>query len=167
MSNVTSMIATDSSNTTTWRIEPARFLSRHFNLYCDGERVTTLQMKLLREGCDFIIADHRFSIRRKSIWKDGFELLADGQKVCGVTRKALSRRFTLATDDQTWTLRPAGWISRTYRLFAGQRPLGAIIPAGIFTRRRTATFAREVPPPVQVLAIFLVLVVAQRQQSSD
>ena len=166
MSDVVSTDACAGADAITWRIEPAGFFSRHFNLY-GGELTVKLEMTLLREGCDFTLADHRFSIRRKSIWKDGFQLIADGQVVCNVARPALSRRYELTTGRQTWTLRPAGWISRVYRLSDGELQLGAIVPAGVFTRRRAATFAAEVPPPVQVMAIFLVLVVARRKQSSD
>lgn len=166
MSDSAATSASKGSRTTAWRIEPERLLSRHFNLYCDDELVTTLHMTLWREGCDFAFADHAFAIRRKSIWKDAFQLLADEDPVCDVLRKPLSRRFELKTQHETWTLQRNGWLSRTYQLLAGEREVGTVVPAGWLTRRRVATFAAEVPPPVQTLAIFLVLVIGQRQNNS-
>ena len=84
-----------------------------------------------------------------------------------------SRRFELTAtlDDahEKWLLQPAGFFTRTYQLLAadfkvGQREVGNIRPVGWLTRQRVANFADEVPLPVQVFAIFLVLVVSQRQQ---
>jgi len=44
--------------------------------------------------------------------------------------------------------------------------VGTIRPAGWFTSKRIAQFSDAVPPPIQVLAIFLVLILGRREQSS-
>ena len=103
------------------------------------------------------------------LWKDGFQLFAGDQSVCEVKRGFWSRRFELFAVDEKWVLQPAGWFTRNYQLLAadrevGQREVGTVRPTGWFTRQRVADFADEVPLPVQVFAIFLVLVVSQRQQ---
>jgi len=148
-----------------WDIAPHGFFSRHYDLIRGGEIVATLRMSLWREGCEFAIAGHAFAIRRVSMWKDGFQLFAGDQSVCDVKRSFWSRRFEMAAVDQQWVLQPAGWFTRTYQLLAGEREVGTIRHAGWFTRGRVAEFAADVPPPVQVFAIFLVLVISRRQQS--
>lgn len=162
-----------------WDIVPWGMFSRHFDLKQAGVVVVALEMGLWSEGCTFTIADHAFTIRKVSVWKDGFQLVTAGQSVCDVRRSLWSRRFELQAGDDRWTLQPASWLSRDYVLvanensdgertdgesFATQREIGRIWPAGWFTRRRIANFAAAVPPPVQVLAIFLVLVISRRQQ---
>ena len=91
-------------------------------------------MAFWTEGCDFTIAGHAFSIRKQSIWKDGFQLIAGDQCVCEVHRGIWSRRFemTVALDDtkQTWFLQPAGWFTRTYQLRPGERVEGTILHTG-------------------------------------
>jgi hypothetical protein len=154
---------------TQWQIAPQGFFSRHFNLTRGGQLVATLRMSLWTEGCEFTIAGHEFAIRRVSMWKDGFQLFTGDQSVCEVKRGFWSRRFELSAVDEKLLLQPAGWFTRNYQLLAvdfkaGQREVGQIRPAGWFTRQRVATFADEVPLPVQVFALFLVLVVSQRQQ---
>jgi hypothetical protein len=158
-------IMPESITTNRWRIDPVGFFSRHFVLKLGGEAITTLEMSFWTEGCEFAIAGHRFAIRRVSMCKDGFQLLADNQTVCDVKRSFWSRVFELTSVDANWTLGPTGFFTRSYQLLAGERELGTIRPLGWFSRSRVAEFAEEVPPPVQVLAIFLGLIVARRQQS--
>jgi len=150
-----------------WTIEPKGFFSPNFNLYCRGDFVTTLQMKLWREGCSFSIAGHEFNIRKPSMWKDAFELVASDTTVCEVNRSFWSRRFELSGAGQQWVLQPVGLFSTTYQLLAGEREVGRVSLASWWSRRRSGRFAEEVPPPVQVLAIFLVLIVANRQSKSQ
>jgi hypothetical protein len=149
-----------------WQIAPQGFFSRHYTLARGGQTVATLKMSLWKEGCEFTIAGHQFAIRRTSLWKDGFQLLAEEQPVCDVKRTFWSRRFELAAVGQKWFLQPAGWFSRTYQLVVGEHEVGTVRPAGWFTRRQIAQFGDDVPPPVQVLAIFLVLVIGQREHHS-
>jgi hypothetical protein len=147
-----------------WEIVPRGFFSRHYDLLRDGEVVVSLKMAMFREACNFTIAGHDFAIRHASVWKDKFQLVIGDTSVCEVKRGFWSRRFELAAVDQHWVLQPIGVFTRGYQLYADVRAVGEIRPAGWFTRRRLANFTDEVPPPVQVLAIFLVLVVSQRQQ---
>lgn len=161
-------LMSDADSLNHWEIVPQGFFSRHYDLRLGGAVVASLRMSLWTEGCEFTIAGHPFAIRRVSLWKDGFRLFAGDDCVCEVKRGFWSRRFELsaALDDanEQWSLQPAGWFTRTYQLLAGEREVGSIRPTGWFTRQRVADFTDAVPPPVQVLAIFLVLVVSQRQQ---
>jgi hypothetical protein len=150
-----------------WRIEPQSCFSRHFDLYQDEKYITTLQMQFWQEGCDFTIAGHDFSIRRASLWKDAFQLLAGGESVCDVKRGFWSRRFDLASTHGAWTLQPTGWISMAYQLLAGSSEAGRIARVHWWSRRQVAWFDNNVPPPVQVLAIFLVLIISQRRNKSN
>ena len=149
-----------------WAIEPRGVFSRHYELFRAGAHVTTLQMALWREGGTFTIAGHDFAVSRPSLWTDTFHLLVDGESVCDVRRKFWSSKFELATAEQRWVLQPATFFSTTYQILAHGREQGRISRAGWFTRRRVAKFASVVPPPVQVLAIFLVLIVANRQSKA-
>jgi hypothetical protein len=145
-----------------WEVVPQGVFSRR-----GGETGASLRMSLWTEGCEFTIAGHSFAIRRVSLWRDGFQLFAGDQSVCEVKRGFWSRRFELSAVDETWALQPAGWFTRNYQLLRSDRVVGSVRPVGWLTRKRVAEFADEVPPPVQVFAIFLVLVVNQRQQRTS
>ena len=161
-------MATTTQPSTQWQILPQGFFSRHFNLVRGGELVAALRMSFWTEGCEFAIAGHEFAIRRVSLWKDGFQLFAGDQCVCEVKRNFWSRRFelsaTLDDSNMKWVLQRAGWFTRNFQLLANEREVGTVRPVGWCTRQRVADFDEEVPLPVQVFAIFLVLVVSQRQQ---
>jgi hypothetical protein len=156
----------ESSATMTWLIQPKSFISRHFELYQNDEVITTLRMDLWREGCSFSVGGHDFVIRKPSIWKDGFHVLAGDENLCDVKRNFWSRRFEIAAAGQQWVLQPAGLFSTTHQFLAGTREEGRVRRASWFSRRRIADFASNVPPPIQVLVIFLVLILGQRQSKS-
>jgi hypothetical protein len=161
----TDTVAEQATDTTTWQIAPAGFFSRHYDVFRDGQLVTKLRMNLWREGCHFAIAGHEFAIVRPSLWKDAFILMSGDEQLCTVTKKFWSRRFELVALDQSWSLQPASFFTRSYQLIDRSRAVGTIGPSGWFTRSRTAEFSAEVPPPIQLLAIFLVLLVNRRQHS--
>jgi hypothetical protein len=150
--------------TSQWQINPEGFFSRHFDLFRDGETIASLQMGFWTEGCHFTLAGHEFQIERVSVWKDGFRLVARGESVCDVRRTFWSRQFELFAADEKWILQPTGWFTRDFHLLAASREVGRIQPLGWFTRKRVAWFSESVPLPMQVLAVFLVLLVSQRQQ---
>jgi len=164
---------TSTLSDTELQIIPKGPFSRHFDLYRGGQFFLTLHRSFWTEACEFTIAGHEFAIRRASLWKDAFQLFAGDQSVCEVKRPFWSRSFALSADldgaREKWLLQPAGWFTRDYQMLAadskvGQREVGTIRPTGLFTRHRVADFTDEVPLPVQVFAIFLVIVAAQRQQ---
>jgi hypothetical protein len=163
MSSVSAAVMPGSLIVNQWEIVPRSLFSRHYDLLRDGEVVVSLEMAMFREACNFSIAGHDFAIRHTSVWKDTFQLLIGDTPVCQVIRKFWSRRFELAAVDQSWILQRPSLFSRSYQLLSGGQEVGLIRPAGWFTRRRVANFVDDVPPPVQVLAIFLVLIVSQRQ----
>ena len=164
MSSASVAVVPGSAIVNQWEVVPRSLLSRHFDLLRDGQIVVSLEMAMFREACNFSIAGHDFAIRHTSIWKDTFQLLVGDKPVCEVTRGFWSRRFQLAAIEQLWALQPIGIFSRGYQLLSGTDEVGVIRPAGWFTRRRFANFTDDVPPPVQVLAIFLVLIISNRQQ---
>lgn len=166
MSDTAASIMSEALTTTTWVVAPQGFFSRHFKLVREGQVVATLQMAMFTEACEFMLGGHEFAIRRQSLWKDAFEFTCDGAPVCSVTRKFWSRRFEITVADQLWTLQRAGWFTRAFQLLRGEQDVGTIRPTGFFTSQRIAQFSDSVPPPIQVLAIFLVLVVSRRQQQS-
>jgi hypothetical protein len=149
-----------------WDIVPQSALSRHFSLARDGQDVAQLKMAFWTEDCSFTIAGHAFAIRRKSIWKDGFELVTGEQVVCEVKRRFWSQQFEISAIDTIFVLKRAGWFTREFLLSASENVVGRIQATGWFTRRRVADFTNEVPPPVQVLTIFLVLLTESRQNKS-
>jgi hypothetical protein len=151
---------------TTWMVVPRGFFSREIVLVREGQVVATLKLAMFKEACEFTLSGHQFEIRRKSIWKDGFEFFCDGTSICTVSHAFWSWSYEISAADQAWTLQRAGFFSRRHQLLSGEQEVGTIQPTGWFTSKRIAHFADNVPPPIQVLAIFVVLILARREQQS-
>lgn len=167
MSTATSSAAAAVSATTTWQVVPRGFFAREYALVCDGQEVAALRLAMLKEACEFELGGHQFSLRRKSVWKDGFEFSCDGSLVCTVSHAFWSWRYEITAGYQAWTLQRAKWLTRRYQLVSGEQEVGAVQPAGWFTTKRIAQFADSVPLPIQVLVILMVLIIARRDQQSS
>jgi hypothetical protein len=167
MTDASTSLLDESPLSASWAIEPLTFLSPHFGLYRGSELIATLQMNFWSEGGNFEISGHKFQIRRSSLWRDGFQLLANDGIVYEVKHRFWSRQFDLTGTDPQWVLEPAGWFTYTYCLMADGQSHGVISRNNWWSRKRTAHFDKTVPPPIQLLAIFLVLIVAKRESKSD
>lgn len=151
---------------TTWMVVPRGLFAREYVLVREGEVVATLKLALFKESCEFTLRGHQFAVRRKSIWKDGFEFFCDDALICSVSHDFWSSRYEITAGDQQWTLQRAGFFSRRHQLLSGELEVGSIQPTGWFTSQRIAHYAESVPPPIQVLSIFVVLILARREQQS-
>jgi len=167
MSKTTTQGMSKAQIATTWMVVPRGFFSREYALVREGQVVATLKLAMFKEACEFALGGHQFEVRRKSIWKDGFEFLCDGELICAVTHKFWSWTYEITAADQVWILQRAGFFSRRHQLLNGEQEEGSIQPTGWFTSQRIAHFADSVPPPIQVLAIFIVLILARREQQSS
>jgi hypothetical protein len=166
MGEQTTPIMPETLTASTWLVVPRGFFAREFELVHDGQTVTTLRLALFKEACEFTLGGHEFAARRRSIWKCGFDFSCDGVPICSVKHNFWSWRYEIEAADQTWTLKRAGWFTRSHQLLSGEQEVGTIRPTGFFSSRRAAHFLDSVPPPIQVLAIFMVLILARREQHS-
>jgi hypothetical protein len=166
MSHTTTPILPEALTASTWMVVPRGLFAREFSLVHEGQEVATLKLALFKEACEFSLGGHQFAIRRKSIWKDGFEFSCDGAPVCSVSHEFWSWRYEIQAADEAWTLQRAGWFTRRHHLLSGEQEVGTIQPTGWFTSQRIAHFADSVPLPIQVLAIFMVLILARREQQA-
>ena len=148
-------------------VVPRGLFARDYVLVREGEVVATLKLALFKESCEFTLRGHQFAIRRNSIWKDGFEFFCDDALICERESRFLVVALTRS--------RPAiNMDSAASRLFlsspsiAQRRARGRPDSADrlVHAANGSPHFAENVPPPIQVLSIFVVLILARREQQS-
>jgi hypothetical protein len=74
--------------------------------------------------------------------------------------------FQLEYPGKSHTLRKESHFRRTFVLMEGDRQIGIIKPEGIFTRKADVSLPDEIPLPVQIFVLWLVLVLWKRNSDS-
>ena len=153
---------------TTWDAEPESLFSWRFSVREQGHEITSLVPSWILDRATFAWQGQTCRIGAQSLLHTGYVLSADGRTVATAERPTpFHRGFTIRSDGLTLLLRPRRLFSRGFTVTdASGREVGAIMPAGWFTRRCRLEFALEVPPPLRLFMLALVLFLRRRQRSA-
>lgn len=117
-----------------------------------------------------------------SVWREGGRIQADGRE--WEFRKDGGRRFelpglavaertsmwsgkwTLTTGGRTYELAKGGWLSSRYEVRLDGRAVGGVSPRGFSQRKADVDLPAELPPPVQVFTVAVVLTQLRRDSAA-
>ncbi len=152
----------------TWDAEPESLFSWRFGIREQGQEIATLVPSWILDRATFTWQGRTFRVGAQSLLHTGYVLSADGRTVATAERPTpFHHRFTIRSDGLTLVLeRPRLFSRRLIVTDASGREVGAIVPAGWFTRRCRLEFALEVPPPIRLFLFTLVLFRRRRQRSA-
>ncbi len=157
-----------SSALITWDAEPESLFSWRFSVREQGQEITTLVPSWILDRATFAWQGRTFRVGAQSLLHTGYVLSVDGRTVATAERPTpFHRGFTIRSDGLTLVLRPRRLFSRGFTVTdASGREVGALTPAGWFTRRCRLEFAPEIPPPLRLFLLALVLFRRRRQRSA-
>jgi hypothetical protein len=146
------------------RIVPQRWFSWDFTVSQGSELVAEIDISWWRERGELAVQGESFSVSRQGMMSGDF-LLESGRGVMArATKPSMMRRlFLVQHDATTWTLRPRSVLGRTFVLLDGEREVGRITPAGLWSRRANVDLPARVPLPVQVFLIWLTVLMWKRE----
>jgi hypothetical protein len=149
-------------------IEPVRWFSWDFTVDRGGRRVAELDISWWRERGELVIAGATYAVVREGLISSDFRMTAsDGRLVASASKPSiLRRRFDVVQAGQTVTLQARSAWSRTLDVLIDGREVGAITPAGAWTRRASADLPDSMPLPVQVFLVWLAVLLWKREQDS-
>lgn len=90
----------------------------------------------------------------------------DGEHAAAERLSLWSGRWQLTTGGHTYELAKGFWLSQRYELQEGGTAVGTLRPRGAFGRRAEVTLPPELPPPVQVFVIAVVMTLWRRENSA-
>ena len=149
-------------------IEPRRWFSWDFTVARGDRRVAELDISWWRERGALAIDGATYAITREGLLSGDFRMSApDGQTMATASKPSmLHRRFDIVHAGHTITLRARSAWARTMDVLLDGRDVGAITPAGAWTRRATADLPETLSLPVQVFVVWLAVLLWKREQDA-
>jgi hypothetical protein len=118
-----------------------------------------------RENGDVEIGQERWEFRRERSRR--FTLAGPRGTYATAERPSLwSYVWHVAVDDRLYLLERPSWLSRRYEVRVGDRLVGGLTPKGAFSAKAEVDLPAEMPPPVQVFVIAVVMTQWRRESSS-
>jgi hypothetical protein len=148
------------------QIRPMRWFSWDFSVERDGRAVAELDISWWRERGDLTIAGQTYAIVREGLISSDFRLTAPDHSVVATASKpsVLRRRFDVVYRGHTVVLEARSAWRRTMDVLLDGRAVGAITPAGAWSRRASAELPESLPLPVQVFVVWLAVLLWKREQ---
>ncbi|HYT10955.1 MAG TPA: hypothetical protein VEL73_09885 [Mycobacteriales bacterium] len=130
-----------------------------------GGPVGSFRASPWRESGDVRVGDRVWrlhTVGRRRFVLDG----SDGMLASADKPSPWSARWRLTTGDQTYELTKRSWRSRGFELRGRGQMLGEVRPRSAFSGKAVADLPAELPPPVQVFVVAVVLALWRREQAS-
>jgi hypothetical protein len=138
------------------------FFKSEYEIYSGGQLVTELAGRR-REGCEFSLSGTGFRIERDG--RKRFLLLGPGGRLAIADRQGGREWALQATSGDLTLVKPSMWRS-VWEVRRGGVPQGDIRQDGAFKRSYTAGVPEDVPLPVAVFTLYVVLVIFERDAAA-
>ena len=143
---------------------PRHFLSNDFVLRSSDRTIAELDVSAWRERAEFELEGVSYRLYREGFMSGAFVLERAGVIVARAVKPSVFRaRFELDIGGQAFTLRKASVFSSRFAVFAGDRQVGEIRRARLFTRRAILELPSEWSAAIQLFVFWLALVIWKRE----
>ncbi len=127
-----------------------------------------LEADRMREAGRLILEEAVYPVYREGVFFGSFVLEHEDGAVLATAEKPslFARRFDVEHDGSTYVLRMASRLRRRFVLIEGDREIGAIRPAHLFSRSALADLPDDLPLAVRIFMIWLVLLLWKRDMGN-
>jgi hypothetical protein len=109
-----------------------------------------------REGGRIAIGDESWDFRKQRSKR--FELAGpQGTYATAQQTSMWSTKWHVAVGDQLFELAKRSWLSSDYEVSVGDRVVGSVDKKGVFSSKAQVSLPADMPPPVQVFVIAVVM----------
>jgi len=108
-----------------------------------------------------------YNVYREGVMSGKFILEGNGTQLASAEKPSAFRRsFTVRRDDKIYTLQAESAFKRSFVLLEQDRPIGSIVPRGMFTRKATVDFPDDLPLSVHIFLIWLTVILWKRDAAA-
>jgi hypothetical protein len=144
------------------RVQPHGSFKNGFDLLDDsGAVVGSFSGSVWREGGRILVGGQEWEFR-----KDGGRRFELPGYAAAERTSMWSGKWSLSAGGRTYELAKESWLSRGYDVTLDGRTVGGINPRGWSERKADVSLPAELPPPVQVFTVAVVLTQWRRDSSS-
>jgi hypothetical protein len=112
-----------------------------------------------------LVLESAYKVYREGVMSGAFVLESEGTiLVRAIKPSVFLRSFIIEHAGKQYTLRSAS--GRKCRLLDGDREVGALFPETIFTRRTNVDLPEDLPLPVRIFILWLVIILWKRDSDS-
>ena len=151
------------------RAIPNSFFSWKFTIFDEADRhIAGIDIAWVREAGEVRLEGRKYSIYRERPLGGAFVLEEDGKEVARAEKpSALLRSFTVRYGGKQYILQAASPVVRTFVLSENGHPIGTIRPEHALTRKALVDLPADMPLPVRIFMVWLVLVLWKRDGESS
>lgn len=146
---------------------PRHWFTWDFALFQDGTKLAEARTSAWRERGTLAVGGAVFRVQRERIFSGAFQLEKDGTVIARAWKpSAFTRRLVIDAGGIPFELRPRNPFSRSFGLFEGERRIGTLSAAGIFSRRMHVNVPERVSLPLSSFMVWLTFVLWMRDSNA-
>ncbi len=151
----------------TLQIAPLNWFSHNFTVTNQSQPVADIDVAWWGEKGALTIGGETYRMYREG-WSSGPFILEQGSTVIARAEKPsfLRREFQIRHAGREYTLVARSAFRRGYVLRAGTRDIGSVEPVGFFSRKAAADLPSDLPLPLRMFIVWLVVIMWRREHSS-
>ena|SRR5215471_921277 len=149
------------------RVTPSSWFSWNFMVFEGDDQVADIRLAVLREAGELIVRDKTYRVNREGIMSGAFILRdADLELARAEKPSAFHRSFQVVHDGRNYTLGAESALRRKFVLKENGEAVGSVCPLNAFTRKCAVDLPTDIPLPVSVFMIWLVIILWKRDSDS-
>jgi hypothetical protein len=118
-----------------------------------------------RENGEIEIGDERWEFRKERSKR--FALVGPQGTYATAERTSVwSSAWHVAVGDRLYELAKASWLRRAYEVHVGDQVVGSVSPKGVFSSKAQVDLPADMPPPIQVFVIAVVMTQWRRDDAA-
>ena len=146
---------------------PTDIFATNFRLQQQNNLVGEVDTSVFREKARLELEEGTYELYREGRFSGDFLLERNGNIVARATKpRALQNRFEVELPNRNLVLRKLSVFSRRFGLFEGEKQIGSIYPAGIFTRRANIDLPADWPLATRIFLFWLAFLMWRRQKQA-
>jgi hypothetical protein len=150
------------------RAIPKSWFSWDFRIMDGTRQVAEMDLSWWREQGLLTVEGVPYKVYREKLMSGAFVLEKAGSMLVRAEKPdTFWRRFLIDYEGRQFTLQAKSAFGREFTLSTDRSEIGRIAPEGIFTRRAEASLPQELPLPVRVFILWLVIILWKRQSDSE
>lgn len=141
-----------------WEVIPKSWFSWNFKISEGPTTIADLDLSSWREKGSLHIGEDDYDIYRKGLISPTIFFEEKGKLLARAEKSSMFRRgFSIQIDGRDFVLERKSGFRRAFVLSNDLGAIGSVAPISIFTRKATADLPEDLPVPIRLFVVWLVL----------
>ena len=149
------------------RLVPQSWFSWNFDVLENDLPVAEIKVSPLRERGTLVVDGAAYEAYREGLASGEFILEQNGHPIARAQKpSAFFNSFHVEVPGKNYTLKKESMVGRPFVLLDNDEVAGSIRPEGVVTRKAAVDLPEDVPVPVKIFIVWLVLLMWKREANA-